>query len=748
MTGAAPIPRLFVDLQVTQSTQYAERGMPRYAAEFGKALLESGAPIAAFALNPTLPAPSRLPDALRDSGLIVWNTIDTYRNLSESGQLLSVLTCPFFEQHPIEAVFPRHMLVNGGPIAVVLYDLIPYVMAEKYQTSFVERSLYRIRRQLVQRADVVLALSEHTRRDAIEVLGISPSRITTIGAGASDFFHPPNAGEDAATTIRGSIPEIDRRFVLGVGGADPRKNWHALVDAFALLPRATRERLQLVVVSNPSSEVDLQTHAHARGLRDHQLVVAALVSDEVLRALYQSAALFVLPSLYEGFGLPVLEAARCGCPAIMSAVSSLPEVLDFAPATFRPDDPASIAATMNRALVDETFRARLKSAGDRAARQHTWTAVAKRAQAGLSAVRVSQHARPIRRRLALLGRSSLDRSIVTGFRTGVVDLLAERCEVDCFNSDTETRGRNPSNRRWRSFPIESFGRTFVSATYDTVIYTIREGDNDGPVLNHLKGQPGITFLRAEPSQAVEIITNARALILPSEAAQRQLGSLGQSVVPPSEVLPLPPPPWSEDDEAPNLQTPVIVVPGVLRASNRPDRIIEALALLRPHVRAQLAFLGPSEAGLARDLAHSARRLGVADDVTFTGFVASHTYRTHLSSARCAVKLQTGWSADGSSSLLDCLAAGVPVITDRADAAELQTAGVVCIQPEASARELATMLRSLLLDPEQAQARRTAAREYAASWTSAKFVEGLLEAVDHLRNDGPSQQAVNQCSPPH
>ena len=740
MTGAAPVPSLFVDLQVTQSTQYAERGMPRYAAEFGKALLESGAPIAAFALNPTLPAPSRLPDALRNSGLIVWNTIDTYRNLSKSGPLLSVLTCPFFEQHPIEAVLPRHMLVNGGPIAVVLYDLIPYVMADSYQTSFAERSLYRVRRQLVQRADVVLALSDSTRRDAIEVLGIAPERITSIGAGASEFFHLPNAGEDPIAMIRRTIPEIDRSFVLGVGGADPRKNWLALIDAFALLPRGTRERLQLVAVSNLSSQAALRAHAHLRGLRDNQLVLAALVSDEVLRALYQTASLFVLPSLYEGFGLPVLEAVRCGCPAITSDVSSLPEVLDFAPATFRADDPASIAATMNRALVDETFRARLTNAGRRAAGQHTWAAVAERAQAGLSGVRVSQHARPIRRRFALLGRSSSERSIVTGFRSGVVDLLAERCEVDCFNSNTETCGPNRSNRRWRSFPIESFGRTFVSATYDTVICTIGEGESDESVTNRLRSLRGIAFLRAEPSQAIEIIKSARALILPSEAAQRQVGSLGQSVVPPSEVLPLPPPPLPEDYEGPKLQAPpVIVVPGALGARNQPKRIIEALALLRPDVRARLVFLGRSEARLARDLAHAARQLGVADDVVFTGFVASHIYRAQLGAARCAVKLQTGWSADGSLSLLDCLAAGVPVITDRADAAELQTAGALCIQPEGSAHELATVLRSLLLDPEQAQSRRTAARAYAASWTSAKFVTGLLAAVDHLGS--PSIRAL-------
>jgi glycosyltransferase involved in cell wall biosynthesis len=565
----------------------------------------------------------------------------------------------------------------------------------------------------------------------MEVLGIDPERITTIGAGASELFHLPNVSEDATTTICRSIPEIDRGFVLGVGGADPRKNWLALIDAFALLPKGTRERLQLVVVSNLSSRAALRARARDRGLRDDQLVLAALVSDEVLRALYQTAALFVLPSLYEGFGLPVLEAARCGCPAITSDVSSLPEVLDFAPATFRPDDPASIAATMNRALVDEAFRARLRNAGDRAARQHTWMAVAKRAQATLSTVRISQHPRPIRRRLALVGWSSFEESIITGLPTSVVDLLAERCEVDCFNSDTEKRGRIRTDRRWRSFPIGSLGRTFVPATYDSVIYTIGEGAIGESVINYLRSVPGVAYLRAEPSQVLEIIKSARALILPSETARRQLDSLVQGAAPPNEVLPLPTPSSPEEYEAPNFQTPVIVVPGLLRANSRPERIIEALALLQPHLPARVAFLGRSEAGLTRELLRSAQRLGVADRVTFTGFVAPHVYRAHLANARCAVKLQTGWSAGGSLSLLDCLAAGVPVITDRADAAEIQTAGVICIQPNGSARELAIMLRNLLMDHEQTRSRGTAAREYAASWTSAKFAEGLLEAVDHF-----------------
>jgi glycosyltransferase involved in cell wall biosynthesis len=271
----------------------------------------------------------------------------------------------------------------------------------------------------------------------------------------------------------------------------------------------------------------------------------------------------------------------------------------------------------------------------------------------------------------------------------------------------------------------------VSATYDTVIYTIGDDDVRGPIINDLTRWPGIAFLRVEPSQVIETVKSARAVIVPSGAAQRRLGSLMQKLVPPNKVLPLPFPALSEENEAPSFQTPVIVVPGVLRTGSQSERLIEALSLLRPGVRARLLFLGQLEARLARDLADSARRLGVADDVAVTGLVSSHAYRAHLATAQCAVQLQSGWTAGGSLSLLECLAAGVPVLTDRTDAVELQTTGVVCIQPGGSAHELAAALRDLLLDPEQARSRRAAAREHAASWTSAKFVEGLLEVVDHF-----------------
>ncbi|HEV2311262.1 MAG TPA: glycosyltransferase family 1 protein, partial [Acidimicrobiia bacterium] len=432
MTDAAPAPHLFVDLQVTQSTAYGERGMPRYAGELAAALYEDGAPIAGFGLNPRLPPPARLPKSVTTSGLLVWNTIAEFRRLAASGPLTTLLTCPFFEEHPIESVLPRHMLLGSAALAAVVYDLIPYAMPQRYQQTVAEQRLYGLRHELVRRADVLLALSEHTRRDVIDRFGVEDDKVVVIGAGASEFFRPPVDARDATHEVQTALPDVTQPFVLGVGGADPRKNWAALVRGFAALPATLRDELQLVVVSNPVIRDTLRTLLEETGLPAGRVVLASNVSDALLRALYQSAALFVLPSVYEGFGLPALEAVRCGCPAITSNATALPEVLQFPPATFPPLDVEALSGLMRRALEDEPFRSELVEAGRRAAAEHTWPRVAGRSLRALEGIRVGPSARPIPRRVAILGVGTTDGDSVAGLPIGVLDAVADRVDLDCF----------------------------------------------------------------------------------------------------------------------------------------------------------------------------------------------------------------------------------------------------------------------------------------------------------------------------
>ena len=150
--------------------------------------------------------------------------------------------------------------------------------------------------------------------------------------------------------------------MLFTGGMDHRKNTSGLLDAYAGLPEDVRERFALVVVGRLGVDDpfgSFREHAESLGISD-RLVLTGHISDEELILLYQASSLFVFPSLYEGFGLPVVEALACGAPAIVGRNSSLVELVDEEEALFDSADPASIRAALGRALTDEKLRQRLR----------------------------------------------------------------------------------------------------------------------------------------------------------------------------------------------------------------------------------------------------------------------------------------------------------------------------------------------------------------------------------------------------
>jgi glycosyltransferase involved in cell wall biosynthesis len=223
----------------------------------------------------------------------------------------------------------------------------------------------------VRRADHVIADSHNTRCDLIELLGTPASRITVIHSGVESRFRPmTDAGDDetlAAVRRKYALPE---RFVLGVGTLQPRKNFARLVEAFGAL------NSHLVIVGGRGwlyegvfekvETLGLESRVHFLGF----------VDDSDLPALYNLADLFVFPSLYEGFGLPPLEAMACGVPVVCSKASSLPEVVGDAALTIDPLDVTGLAEAMRRAMEDETLRASLAARGPARAARFTWSKAA------------------------------------------------------------------------------------------------------------------------------------------------------------------------------------------------------------------------------------------------------------------------------------------------------------------------------------------------------------------------------------
>lgn len=213
----------------------------------------------------------------------------------------------------------------------------------------------------------IAAISEHTRRDAVRVLGLEASTVAVVPPGLDDRFVAPDPVEPKALAARLGLGP----YLLHVGVEEPRKNTGALVEAYRRLPAELRGRYTLVLAGH-GGWGDAATAADPSRDAPGEVRRLGSVPDEELPALYAGAALFVFPSLYEGFGLPPLEAMACGAPVLVSSVASLPAVVGEAADLCDPE-PAAIAAAIERVLGDAEHQADLRRRGPAHARTFRWT---------------------------------------------------------------------------------------------------------------------------------------------------------------------------------------------------------------------------------------------------------------------------------------------------------------------------------------------------------------------------------------
>ena len=492
--------RLLVDLQAAQSVAHGERGIARYSIELTRALLREGAPIDAITLNPNLPNPRRLPIDLATSPLLQFATARTMADSHRRGPFAYVVMSPIELDLPAPLVLSRAGLDRSDSLVVVLYDLIPLIFADRYLADPRVREPYLARLSLIRDADLVLAVSEHTRRDAIEYLGIAPDRVVAIGGGVADTFVPAGHNDDPGALVRERLPAVRGDFVLTVAGDEWRKNTEALIDAYGRMAPELRAAHQLVIACAVSLEGERawRSHAARAGVQADQLVITGYIDDALLRALYQATSLFVFPSRYEGYGLPALEAARCGAPVITSNNSTLPEVLDLAESTFAPDDVDAIAERMHAGLTDAGLRARLLEAGARAGTRNTWDAVADRA---INAFRelaprtTSRRRKILRPRIAVIGPLPPVESGIALYNDRVLRALSwSDVDLELFVEAPAGVGRTEPPIDVPCYPIDALGTRLDPHDYDTILYTIGNSACHVRTFDLARRVPGVVWL--------------------------------------------------------------------------------------------------------------------------------------------------------------------------------------------------------------------------------------------------------------
>jgi len=260
--------------------------------------------------------------------------------------------------------------VGACPSIVTVHDLSFLLYPQNFRAAnrFYLRYFTRLS---VRRARRVIAVSESTKRDLIHHYHLTPDRIDVVHNGVDGGFRP--LPDDLVAAFRAE-QELPERFMLFVGTLEPRKNVVRLIEAYARLPQ---DRPPLMLVGGRGWLYDeIFARVEALGVSDEVHFVGYVPAKE-LPWWYNAAHLFVYPSLYEGFGLPPLEAMACGTPVVTSNASSLPEVVGSAALLVDPADTAALAAAMERALTDSDLRDRLRAAGMIQAQEFTWPKTAR-----------------------------------------------------------------------------------------------------------------------------------------------------------------------------------------------------------------------------------------------------------------------------------------------------------------------------------------------------------------------------------
>lgn len=274
--------------------------------------------------------------------------------------------------HALAFVAP---LAAPCPFVVTVYDLSFLRYPEAFR-PFNRWYLRQFSAHSVRRAEAVIAISESTRQDVINLLGAPPERVHTVYCGADDQFRPLPATEVAAFKAARGLPDT---FVLFLGTLEPRKNVDGLIRAYAGWRKQEPQAPPLIIAGGKG-----WYYRHIFGLVESLNLTSCIrfadyVPQNELAMWYNAASLFVYPSHFEGFGLPVLEAMACGVPVITSTASSLPEVAgtEGAARLVNPADPAALAEAMSQVIADSDLRATMSRQGVARAARFRWDKTAR-----------------------------------------------------------------------------------------------------------------------------------------------------------------------------------------------------------------------------------------------------------------------------------------------------------------------------------------------------------------------------------
>ena len=772
--------RILIDLQAAQTEASGRRGVGRYSLSLAKAMAQrSNGHEIWLALSERYPAAAddirtEFRDLIPSTHIRTFDIPQQSSHASEentwrrrTGELLResfladlkpdfVYVSSLFEGLVEDAVTSINRLSHPYPTGATLYDLIPLLMPEAYLSTQPVKQWYFDKLLSLKCADVLFAISESSRRDALDHLSLPSHRVANISCAVDPVFQVLDISPPFEKDIK-SRYGIRDKFVMYTGGIDYRKNIEGLIKSWSVLDLDLRQDRQLAIVCSihQPDRVRLKELASELGLANDEVIFTGYISEEELVSFYNLCELFVFPSLYEGFGLPVLEAMACGAPTIGANNSSIVEVLNFKEATFDSHSINAIARKITECLRNSGFRDVLSAHGLQQSQKFSWQVCAELAMDAIKSS-VQQNRTGGVNIIAAAPRKPLLACIspLPPLETGIADYSAQLLQELARYYDIELiTDQAEISDPWVSanFPCISVEKFRSSANrFDRILYQFGNSDFHSHMFELLSEHPGVVVLHdlflsgvqawrehhhkktRHFSRSLALSHGYRALIDHLEAesdeaiwkypVNQEVVSAAKGVIVHSHFS------YRHLVQS-HLEEDALAYIPLLHAVAHPDRAVarrhigvtdeqmlvctfgsvgqnkNSLLLLEGFntflkanlLSVKLVFVGGAGGGrYGAEFQEFIIENDLGPYVSVTGYVEPDVYKSYLAAADVAIQLRAFTRGETSAAALDCLAHGIPTIVNaHGPMAELNDDAVVKLAEYPTHREIASALEDLL-----------------------------------------------------
>lgn len=645
----------------------------------------------------------------------------------------------FYITSPFDGSLPTYQKewLDESRAVVIVYDLIPYIMRERYFSRAEDMKWYMERVEMLRWADRLLAISQSAKDDLVQYLNFEEKHIDVIWGAADEKFKKIEiSSKDQHLLFRKF--HIDSPYIMCTGGDDERKNIAGLIQAFGRLPDALKRQHQLVIVCKlQQASVDrYKKLAEQCGIKD-RVVLTNFVTDEELVQFYNLAKLVAFPSIYEGFGLPVVEAWSCGAPVLTSNNSSLVQIAGDAAILVNPYSVDDIKRGLEDALTKCDLHEYAQK-GQKRLELFQWDRVAQSTLDSFAKIKPKEKAPQARHRIAMFTPLPPIQSGISDYSVDIICALSQYFDIDLFvDSGYEPNCKLPETVRiYQHF---EYTRRLQRRYYDTIYqmgnseyhiymwpYLKRYG---GMLVLHDYNMHGVAqhealylknnrelykemliedlqedevsayFAELDRGQGLKVneselngfCTNyANKIIVHSEEAKRKLltQNIGRNVRwirSYARIEPLPDEKTAKKEIGIHEDALLYAAFGHAHATKRVVPILRAFAkVARLHDEARLVFVGKLDVNLEPLFFKEVRELALENLVRVTGFTGLEEFKLYMDAADICLNLRWPYNGETSGSLMRILAKGkCAIVNDIGSFAEIPNDACIKIPSVAS-----------------------------------------------------------------